>query len=356
MPRRPWPALLAAATVVGLLVLSTSACAQSPVSAAPPVPAGWIKGFVFTAWSPDGYASDAAQRSLDAMTTTGPNAVALIATLYQDAPDSSEVGPDPERTPSAGSLATAIERARARGLRVRLRVPVDLRSGGLRSSIDPADPHAWFASYGRWLVHYARLAEAEGVDSLDVGVELAGLSGAAHERRWRCLIARVRRVFHGRLSYGANWDEYRQVGWWDALDEIGVDAYFPLAREPGAGVDAVVAAWAPYLDELEAVQARFRRPVVFSELGYTSTPLALVQPWAPGDTYDPAEQQTGFAAAFRALAGKSWFGGVYIWHWSDDPTAGGPGDLDHTPQGKPAEATIREWFGASPSTGQEAGR
>ena len=346
---------LVTATLAALLVLTAGACAQPPAAAGPPVPASWTKGFVFTSWSRDGYASDDTRRSLNAMTSTGANAVSLIATLYQDSPDSSDVGPDPERTPSGRSLAITIERARASGLRVRLRLPVDLRDGGQRSSIKPADPRAWFGSYGRWLLHYAALAEASGVDSLEVGVELRGLSGAAYERRWRCLIARVRRVFHGRLSYGANWDEYQRVSWWDALDEIGVDAYFPLADAPGAGVDAVVAAWTPYVDDLEAVQSRFQRPIVFTELGYTSTTLGLVQPWAPGDTYDGAEQQTGFAAAFRALAAEPWFGGVYIWHWSDDPNAGGPGDLDHTPQGKPAEATIRQWFGGPP-THREAGR
>lgn len=347
---------LVAATMAALLVLTAGACADSPAAAAPPVPASWAKGFVFTSWSRDGYASADAQRSLDALTSTGADAVALIATLYQDAPDSSEVGPDPERTPSARSLATAIERARAKGLRVRLRVPVDLRDGGVRSSISPADPRAWFASYGRWLRHYAAVAETAGADSLEVGVELERLSGAAYERRWRCLIARVRRVFDGRLSYAANWDEYQQVSWWDALDEIGIDAYFPLAEGPGSEVDAVVAAWRPYLDELDALQARFDRPISFSELGYTSTTMSLVHPWAPGDTYDGAEQQTGFIAAFRALAGRSWFGGVYIWHWSDDPDAGGPGDLDHTPQGKPAEGTIGQWFGSPAAPDREAGR
>lgn len=354
-PRHRFTPLITA-TILVLALPGAGACAQAPTDAAPPVPTSWTKGFVFTSWSRDGYASEDAQRSLDAVASTGANAVSLIATLYQTTPDSSHVRADPERTPSAGSLVTAIERAKARGLRVRLRVPVDLVDGGRRSSIRPANPRAWFASYGRRLLRFARLAEAAGADSLEVGVELENLSGGAYEQRWRCLVKRVRRVFTGRLSYAANWDEYRQVAWWGALDEIGVDAYFPLMRAPGSDVGSVVAAWRPYVNELASVQARFNRPVVFTELGYPSTTLALVQPWAIGGTYDAAEQQTGFAAAFRALSARSWFGGVYVWHWSDDPAAGGPGDLDHTPQGKPAADTIREWFGGSPSTAREAGR
>ena len=40
--------------------------------------------------------------------------------------------------------------------------------------------------------------------------------------RWRRIIAAVRAVYHGRISYGANWTDFEKVPFWDAVDEIGV--------------------------------------------------------------------------------------------------------------------------------------
>jgi hypothetical protein len=325
----------AAAAAAAVAVLAAGGGDSRPQ----PRPAG---GFTFTAWWHDEYGGERAARSLAELAGTGARVVALVATSYQDTPDASFVGSDPERTPSDASLATAAALARAHGLRVRLRLLVDTRSGEPRVTIAPADPAAWFASYAQRVRHYARLARRIGARSLEIGAELKGVSRDAE--RWRALVAVARSEFRGRVSYAANWDEVAQVTWWDAVDEIGVDAWFPLAAAPAPEEDAVVAAWQPHLDALGALAARFDRPVVFSELGYSSAAGALVEPWRRGDVYSAEEQVTALLAAFRALAGQPWVRAVYLWHWSANPDAGGPGDTDHTVQGKPAEGVVRAWL------------
>lgn len=55
--------------------------------------------------------------------------------------------------------------------------------------------------------------------------------------RGRRLIRQIRRVYHGPLTYAANWSgEYKQIRFWDALDYVGIQAYFPLrhGRQPFA--------------------------------------------------------------------------------------------------------------------------
>jgi hypothetical protein len=42
-----------------------------------------------------------------------------------------------------------------------------------------------------------------------------------YEERWRKIIAAVRAVYHGKVTYGANWNEYAEVKFW-TLDYIGV--------------------------------------------------------------------------------------------------------------------------------------
>jgi hypothetical protein len=331
---------LAAVVTLGALVAAAPAHAPAPCR----LPAGTVRGIDFTSWRHGQYGTLDAARSLAGLASTGANAIALLATQYQADPAATTVAADPLRTPSDRDLRRAARRAHRLGLRVRLRVMVDVASGQPRTTIAPTDHDAWFASYRRRIRHYARLAQALHVQTLEIGAELSGLTGAADAGHWRRVIAMARRNFDGELSYAANWDDYRQIDWWGRLDEIAIDAYFPLAHGPDPSEDDVVAAWQPYLDDLAALAARFDRRVVFAELGYTSTHGALIAPWKPGEGYSAEEQVTGLAAAFRALAGRRWFGGVYVWDWNADPAAGGPGNTDHTIQGKPAEGTVRTWF------------
>ena len=51
------------------------------------------------------------------------------------------------------------------------------------------------------------------------------------EDDWRLIIATVRRYFEGTLTYAANWTDYEKVPFWDALDVIGIQAYFPLLED-----------------------------------------------------------------------------------------------------------------------------
>lgn len=336
-------ALAAAGLAAILAVLLVAAPARPPT--APEAPArSLVRGVNFTSWWHDEYGTAEAAGSFEGLAATGVRAVALIATQYQNSPHASRVTADPKRTPSDTALAIAATRARARGMTIRLRMLVDVRSGQPRVAISPADPEAWFASYGKRVRHYARLARRLSADSLEIGGELKQITGARNAGRWRRLVAIARGQFGGRVSYAANWDEVRQITWWDALDEIAVDAWFPLAYAPAPTEDAVVAAWRPHVRTLARLAARYRRPVVLSELGYSSSAGALIEPWRQGNSYSPDEQVTGLEAAFRALAGRRWLRAVYLWHWSADPAAGGPGDTDHTVQGKPAASVAGAWL------------
>ena len=84
------------------------------------------------------------------------------------------------------------------------------------------------------------------------------------------------------------------VSWWDAVDVIGVDAYWPLK---GTTVAALEREWRPVLDMLQALSAAVRRPVVFTELGFpVGSGLRNFTP-SPRDYQLQADQ---YEAVFRA--------------------------------------------------------
>ena len=162
---------------------------------------------------------------------------------------------------------------------------------------------------------------------------------------WRRVIAAVRLRFTGQLTYGAiGADAWSRVRFWDALDVIGIDAYFPLSASgtPGAGV--IASRWNRYLPPIERLADREGKPIVFTELGFPSSVRAAAQPWSTGGRYSGGAQRRALDGTFRALAGRPWLGGLYIWEWQANPRSGGPGETGHTPQGKPAERSFATWF------------
>ncbi len=210
-----------------------------------------------------------------------------------------------------------------------------------------ADWQDWFANYRRYILHYARLAEANGVEGFCIGLEYVQ---ATRERPgdWRALIADVRAVYSGPITYGANLhDEVEEITFWNELDYIGVNAYPSLASAAGADVDALVRGYAPTVACLERLAARYRRPVLVTEIGFPSVRGAAIKPWQwpeHGDTVDLEEQARAYEATFRALWREPWLAGLYFWKWPIDGRGGGPGDPEYTPLGKPAAEVLAHFY------------
>jgi hypothetical protein len=216
------------------------------------------------------------------------------------------------------------------------------------------DWQAWFASYRAFLLHWARFAAAEGLEGLCIGTELDRT--VAREADWRALIGEVRALYGGLLTYAANWTHYVEVPFWDALDAIGVNAYFPLSRSPRPEPEELVLAWGPIADRLQAFAERHERPIVFTEIGYHPAQGAFVEPWiwdVGQAALDPQCQANGYEAVARVFYGEPWFGGIFWWKWQ----AGGPRRgrrseaSTFSPQGLPAEEVLRRTFRAARGAG-----
>jgi hypothetical protein len=192
----------------------------------------------------------------------------------------------------------------------------------------------WLASYESFLLHYARLAASIRADLFCVGVELAGLS--SEEGEWRRLIALTRTHYRGPLVYAATQGpEFESIRFWDALDYIGLDNYYPLTSRYEAG---------DMLARITAVQAEYAKPVLLTEAGYSSSPGAHRTPWDDRRTgpVDLDEQVRCYQALYRALHDKPWFRGIYWWKIETDRT-GGPRHPGMAPWDKPAMQVVRSW-------------
>lgn len=259
-----------------------------------------------------------------------------------------------------------------------------IQSDGVSVAIGTLE-HEWVDNYTAFAVHFAQLATAAHVHYFIIGDGLsntttdgngslaktdpAGIApvkgdtfdaskcSGRHECEWRHVIHAIRAPsyksylgdkdhnganYAGKLIYAASWQpcaanacsgagEFEGIQWWDAVDAIGVDAYFPLTQtsadlDPGVLIDAWHGRGADLTDQrniyqrLQKVADQFSKLVLFTGAGYESTPGSNR---SPGQTqsngYDPNEQRSDMEALLATFSGAPWWIGV-IWY-ADQPLA-----------------------------------
>ncbi len=286
------------------------------------------KGISYVAWRSDAYLRPESDQSLAHLRETSADWIALIVTQYQENITSTEIQAT-GATPSDASLIHAIETAHRLGLKVMLKPHVDLSSdpqhwrGQINPGLSILRWNTWFASYNQFILHYARLASDQGVEQFCVGTELSKTQRWAG--RWRQIIAEVREVYTGPLVYAANHGDENGLTWWDAVDMIGVDAYYPLSRDRHPTVDQLKSAWKPHIRSLALLAARENKPVLFTEIGYRSIAGTASAPadYRISAPLDMQGQQNAYQAALESVYDQPWFAGLYWWSWNANAWDGG---------------------------------
>ncbi|MEP6937067.1 MAG: hypothetical protein ABI871_03270 [Chthoniobacterales bacterium] len=174
----------------------------------------------------------------------------------------------------------------------------------------------FFADYETWIVQMARIAESHHAGIFCVGLEFS--HAQKFENRWRAIIAAVRMVYTGKLTYGANWNEYADVKFWDALDYIGTLAYFPLTKTNNPGAAEIAAGWERQCAELEKFsQANGGKQFIFTEVGYNESARAAAEPFGFKTGGEHAvEIQARCIDVALGLSGKHQFlAGMFWWKW-----------------------------------------
>jgi hypothetical protein len=156
----------------------------------------------------------------------------------------------------------------------------------------------------------------------------------------------VRKVYSGPLTYAANWDTYHKIAFWNELDFIGVNAYFPLVTAKTAGVDELKKAWLPIKKELNQFSDQFKRPILFTEYGYRSANNATGNQWeikrnAP---VNHQAQVNGYAAFYKIFWNEKWVAGGFAWKWHFRRNVDPSSNSAYTLQNKPAMKVLKKAY------------
>jgi hypothetical protein len=325
-------ALTIAAILLAVVALAAARGGPAPPSTPSPsptptlTPSPQVRGMTVSTptWGRE-WASDAMAETLDELRGLGVNWIAIhpYAAIHRDGRMTwREL--DPADPPAW--LARPIREAHARGMKIAIKPHLAYWGTGWawRGDIDFTEPDEldrFFTDYERWMGELT--AVVSDADLFVVATELDRLT--QHEQRWRSVIATAHGGFPGRMTWASNHDAYRSIGFWDALDAVGVQAYFPIltdreSRELGGAApsrESLDAGWSRIARELTDFSQQTGKPILLTELGYNRSSRAPYEPWAYAQGGPSADevQRRCLAAALEAVEREPAIEGAFLWKW-----------------------------------------
>lgn len=232
-------------------------------------------------------------------------------------------------------------------------------------------------SYTEFVLHYAQLAQDEGVELLSIGTEM-DTAIHPHWAGWlQGLLAQVRAVYKGSLSYDQHYSAFLSgprpaaAGdphyWWELpedpkslweldFDYIGLSVYdLNLAAGGDNSEAAQTARWQEFFAQVKAAHERYGKPVLLLEVGQDNIdPADIGKPKAEAYARQSTAagqqlQVNALKSLFKASDGYDWYRGGFLWeYWVMDDAecqAATCRGIGFTTRGKPADAVVQKYYG-----------
>ncbi len=359
----------------GILIFAVSTCyGQDPNTKIektqfPKSPIGFVKGFSWGTFGRNGdYSSPHAEESMKLLAETNANYASIVFSITQMTKSSAEIFYDKTNPfmASDDDIRYAIKLAQKNNLGVILKPTVNCADGQWRGDIDfktmLGQPdykswQIWWENYTAAMVHYAKLAQDTNCQMFCIGCEMNNTE--TFETEWRNLIAQVRKNYKGPLTYNANHGREENLSWWDAVDMIGISAYYPVGThntqaalaedmnnlDKDSSLKEMNKNWASIRDRLRQLALKWNKPILFIEIGVRSAKGSSAMPWEWYNDwpYDGKEQARYYQAAIENFWNEPWFAGYAWWAWHSHlyPKEKAIGDRSFCPYGKPAEDIVK---------------
>ncbi len=313
-----------------------------------------IKGYTWGFYSGSGkFNTPEAEHSMEYLAKLGLNWICIPVNCFQEAFYSLNIFSLFGRTQSDEEVKFAIRKAKSLGLKVCLKPMVDCLDRSWRARINfPTETDEywskWFASYTRFMLCYAALAQAEGVEMLCTGCEMAGMD--SQTEHCKKLIADVRQVYSGTIMHNINHGDEFRFPWLEDVDIIGISAYYPVSEKDDNSIDIMRRKWAEHRERVKKCSEHFNRPVMFAEIGVRNERGCTMYPWdfkyRPDAPFDEQEQADFYQSAMEAMWDEPYFRGFFWWDWKAilPPPEKAAQNKDFTIYGKKAEAVLKEWY------------
>ncbi len=248
-------------------------------------------------------------------------------------------------------ISQTIEKAKNSGLKVMLKPQVYIPGGwvGEMDFEQEEDWLIWERSYEEYIMNLVCIAEEMQVDLFCIGTEYK-FAAIKREDFWRELTSRIQTSFSGKLTYSANWDHFEDFPMWDALDYIGISAYFPISNHKQPSILNLQKKWKPVVKKLKNFAEKNEKQILFTEYGYLSVDGCAGETWmlekeVKSLPINEEAQANAYYALLSTFNQESFWAGGFLWKWFPDMKGHeGYPERDYTPQEKLAEKIIRKWY------------
>ena len=315
----------------------------------------FCKGYTWGFFSKEGeLLTDNAEQSMRRLASNGLDWICITVNGWQETFYSTTVFSLYGLTQTDTEIEHAVKLAKSLGLKVCLKPMVNCLDHSWRARIDfPTEDgcdywEKWFSSYNRFMLYYAKMAEKLGCEMLCTGCEMAGMD--KQSSFCRDMISRVRNVYHGIIMHNINHGDEFRFDWLDAVDLIGISAYYPVTDGINRSIDFMRERWADVVSRLEKCHEKYGKLIMFAEIGVRSEQGCSAYPWdfydRPEKPTDEQEQSDFYESAMEATWNKPWFCGYFWWDWKAviPPEDKAKENRDFTVYGKLAEKTLRKWY------------
>ena len=297
---------------------------------------------------------EVSQENVDPVVRVNANYAAIMPFGFIRSVDKPEISHNTDRQWFGETRAGAkqyIELLQKNGIKVMVKPQIWISHGAFTGYLKMNTEEDWETletSYRSFIMEYAGLAAETNAELFCIGTELEQFI-INRPDYWKTLITEIKAVYKGRLTYAANWDEYKRVPFWKDLDYIGVDAYFPVSDSKTPTAEESRAGWQRWKEEIIGVAKNADRKIIFTEYGYRSVDFSGKEPWKSDRSMTNVnlEAQTNTTIAlFEEFWKEEWFAGGFIWKWFiNHSKSGGHKNSQFTPQNKPVEDVLRRYYG-----------
>ncbi|MEO9967778.1 MAG: hypothetical protein ABJF11_18445 [Reichenbachiella sp.] len=247
-------------------------------------------------------------------------------------------------------IRQAVVLAKESGLKIMIKPHLWVLGQGWAGDLNfdnASDLNAWMQSYSRYILHFSHLAEELNVELFSIGTEVRWIV-KSNPDFWIKLIKEIRTIYSGEITYSSNWDNYQNVTFWDDLDYIGIDAYFPSADTETPAVQELIDNNQLIKSELEKFSVVHLKKVLFTEFGFKSVDFCAAGHWVSHDkkiNINLTAQANAYDALFKTYWNQDWFAGGFAWKWHyKHSTTGGDQNSEFTPQNKLAEKILKNRY------------
>ena len=198
--------------------------------------------------------------------------------------------------------------------------------------------------YEDYILKCARVAEKYHLELFCIGTELREFA-IRRVSFWNKLIRQVKDIYSGPITYSSNWDGYDQIPFWDQMDFIGMNAYFPISNRKNPDALLIKSAWNTIKVDVMALARAQSKPILFTEFGWRNVDYSGKEPWTHNYGNPPSNlnlQYDLYDSFLSCFWKEAWVAGAMCWNWNY--VSVDHSDTNFHINNKPAMAVLKRYY------------